>query len=54
MEAPLGYMDEKEVGVQKPKKPSEIQVGKMPVSGPLWVWGGGWVQGPSQALPWQL
>ncbi|XDA81706.1 hypothetical protein R6Z07F_011637 [Ovis aries] len=25
MEAPLGYMDEKEVGVQKPKKPPEIQ-----------------------------
>lgn len=51
MEAPLGYMDEKEVGVQKPKKPPEIQVENMPVSGPLWVWGGGWVQGPSQVLP---
>lgn len=26
MEAQLGYMDEKELGVQKPKKPPEIQV----------------------------
>jgi len=25
MEAQLGYMDEKELGVQKPKKPPEIQ-----------------------------
>lgn len=35
MEAQLGYMDEKELGVQKPKKPPEIQVWKVLVSRPL-------------------
>lgn len=51
MEAQLGYMDEKEPGVQKPKKPPEIQVRKMLMSGSLGLWGGGWVWGPAQALP---
>lgn len=41
LEAQLGYMDEKEPGVQKPKKPPEIQVRKVQVSGPLRVWGAG-------------
>lgn len=40
MEAQLGYLEEKELGVQKPKKPPEIQVWKMQVSGPLWDGGG--------------
>lgn len=35
METQLGYMDEKELGVQKPKKPPEIQVWKMLVFGSL-------------------
>lgn len=50
MEAPLGYMDEKEVGVQKQKEAPEIQVEDASVWA-LWVLGGGWVQGPSQVLP---
>lgn len=33
MEAPLGYLDEKELGVQKPKKPPEVQVWATWVSG---------------------
>lgn len=35
METQLGYMDEKELGVQKPKKPPEIQVWKMLVFGSM-------------------
>lgn len=34
MEAPLGYLDEKELGVQKLKKPPEVQVWATWVSGP--------------------
>jgi hypothetical protein len=35
METQLGYMDEKEPGVQKPKKSLEIQVWKLLVSEPV-------------------
>lgn len=35
METQLGYMDEKESGAQKPKKPQEIQVRKSLVARPV-------------------
>lgn len=57
MEAQLGYTDEKESGLQKPKKSLEIQVWKPPVAGPPWkvwaelgqVWFPGLVAGPGGA-----
>lgn len=56
MEAPLGYMDEKELVVQKPKKPPEIQVWTMLVSGPLvdvrWVLGLRAFSGLAQNFSW--
>ena len=52
MEAQLGYMDEKELGVQKPKKPPEIQVWRMLVPGPLVGTGWGLGLGTFSALAW--
>lgn len=56
MEAQLGYMDEKELGVQKPKKPPEIPVRVMLVSGPLadvgWGLGLGASSGLAQSFSW--